>query len=117
MQVKIPVESGKSIYLNDEFVNKDNDIKQTVFNLIINQAFRETNLKQIGRCPRFFDTSSVIDLQRQNMLIIPGFKASAFQTELGCTLAIDSCFKFMSTISCLQKIREMQDRAHSDHQF
>ena len=26
-----------------------------IFNLIINQAFRETSLKQIGRSPRFFD--------------------------------------------------------------
>ena len=45
VQVKIDISTGKSIYLNDEFVNKDNDIKQTVLNLIINQAFRETNLK------------------------------------------------------------------------
>ena len=45
VHVKIPAETGKAIYLNDSFVNKDNDVKQTVFNLIINQAFRETNLK------------------------------------------------------------------------
>ena len=50
-------------------------------------------------------------------MIIPGFKASAFQTELGCTLAIDSCFKFMSTISCLEKIHELKERSHSEHQF
>ena len=78
MQVKIDISTGKSIYLNDEFVNKDNDIKQTVLNLIINQAFRETNLKQIGRSPRFFDHSGTINLARQGLMIIPGFKASAF---------------------------------------
>lgn len=50
-------------------------------------------------------------------MIVPGFKASAFQTELGCTLAIDSIFKFMSTTTCLEKIRELKQRAHSDHQF
>ena len=27
VQVKIPAETGKAIYLNDEFVNKDNDMK------------------------------------------------------------------------------------------
>ena len=43
--VKIPVETGKTIFLSDDFANKDNDVKQMVFNLIINQAFRETNLK------------------------------------------------------------------------
>ena len=43
--VKIDKSTGKSIFLNDEFANKENDIKQMVFNLLINQAFRETNLK------------------------------------------------------------------------
>ncbi len=43
--VKIDKNTGKSIFLNDEFANKENDIKQMVFNLLINQAFRETNLK------------------------------------------------------------------------
>ena len=45
VNVKIPKETGKAIYLNDEFANKDNDVKQMVLNLIINQAFRETSLK------------------------------------------------------------------------
>lgn len=76
--------------------------------MIINQAFRETNLKQIGRTPRFFDITAPIDLSRQGLMIMPGFKASAFQTEMGCTLAIDSIFKFMSTTTCLEKIREMK---------
>ena len=62
--VKIPIESEKEIYLNDEFSNKDNDVKQTVLNLIINQAFRETNLRQIGKSPRFFDINKAIDLSR-----------------------------------------------------
>jgi len=117
VEIKIPHESGKAIYLNDEFVNKDNDVKQMIFNCIINQAFRETTLKQIGRSPRFFDISAPIDLSRQNLLIMPGFKASAFQTSMGCTLALDSIFKFMCTTTCLEKIKEMKDRSHSDHQF
>ena len=48
-----------------------------------------------------------------------GFKASAFQSELGCTLAVDNIFKFMSTKTCLQKIYEMRDqgRFNSEHQW
>mmetsp|Transcript_12297 Transcript_12297/g.16684 ORF Transcript_12297/g.16684 Transcript_12297/m.16684 type:complete len:91 (-) Transcript_12297:1403-1675(-) len=88
-----------------------------IFNLIINQAFRETNLKQIGRSPRFFDLEKPIDLSRQNLMIMPGFKASAFQTELGCTLAIDSVFKFMCTTTCLSKIKELYGRSNSDNHF
>ena len=113
VQVRIPIESGKPIYLNDHFNNKDNDIKQTVLNLIINQAFRETNLRQIGRSPRFFDINAPINLPRSGLMIMPGFKASAFQTQMGCMLAIDNVFKFMCTTSCLEKIRELKDRSNS----
>ncbi len=45
VKVRIDKTTGKSIFLNDEFTNKENDIKQMVFNLLINQAFSETNLK------------------------------------------------------------------------
>ena len=45
VNLKIPIETGKAIFLNDHFANSDNDIKQTVINLVINQAFRETKLK------------------------------------------------------------------------
>ena len=46
-----------------------------------------------------------------------GFKASAFQSELGCTLAVDNIFKFMSTTTCLERICEIKRNATSDNQF
>jgi len=46
-----------------------------------------------------------------------GFKASAFQSEFGCTLAIDNIFKFMTTKTCLQRIYEIRKDCHSQHQF
>jgi len=36
---------------------------------------------------------------------------------MGCTLAIDNIFKFMSTTSCLAKLRELEQKAHSSHQW
>ena len=45
VNVKILKESGQAFFFDDEFCNKNNDVKQMIFNLIINQAFRETNLK------------------------------------------------------------------------
>lgn len=115
--MRIPKETGKEIQFNDEFANKDNDVKQMVFNLIINQAFRQLDLKQIGKSPRFFDPTRVIDLSRSSLMIMPGFKASAFQTELGCTMAIDSIFKFMCTTTCLQKMNELKARAGSESRY
>lgn len=46
-----------------------------------------------------------------------GFKASAFQSELGVTLAIDNIFKFMTTKTCLERIHELRRDCHSDHQW
>jgi len=88
-----------------------------LLNVIIKQAFRETNLKQLGRSPRFFDMQNPIDLSQQGLKIWSGFKASAIQSEIGCTLAIDNIFKFMTTKTCLQRIYEIKNDAHSQHQF
>lgn len=37
-----------------------------------------------------------------------GFKASAIQSEFGCTLAVDNIFKFMSTTTCLARMYELK---------
>lgn len=59
--------------------------------------------------------SNSIDLK--DIKIWSGFKASAFQSEFGCTLAIDNIFKFMATKTCLQRIYEIKQESHSQHQF
>jgi hypothetical protein len=46
--------------------------------VILKQAFRETNLKQLGRSPRFFDVSNPVNLERIGLRMWSGFKASAF---------------------------------------
>lgn len=46
-----------------------------------------------------------------------GFKASVSNSQMGCTLVVDSIFKFMSTFSCLSRIMEiMGDKQASQHQ-
>lgn len=35
---------------------------------------------------------------------------------MGCVLAIDNIFKFMSTKSCLDRIYEISQKCHSKHQ-
>jgi hypothetical protein len=42
---------------------ENQNIIQTLLNLIVKQAFRATNLKQIGNRPRFFDIKKSIDFQ------------------------------------------------------
>lgn len=105
--------------LEGRFDNSENTVQQSLINIIIKQAFRETDLKQIGKVPKFFDMKSVIDLERSKLRILSGFKASAFQSQLGCTLVVDSIFKFMSTSSCLSRILELkqENQQYSTHQW
>lgn len=77
-EIKIDVETGTQIQLTDTFNNKDNDVSQNLINVILKQAFRETNLKQLGRSPRFFDVNNPINLDRIGLRMWSGFKASAF---------------------------------------
>ena len=114
--IKIDKDSGCQIHLTDNFENKANEISQNLINVILKQAFRETNLKQLGRSPRFFDVNRPTNLPNIGLRMWSGFKASAFQSEMGCTLAVDNIFKFMSTTTCLEKIKEMMDSCQgSEH--
>jgi len=84
---------------------------QAIFNIILKTAFRQTHLKQIGRDPRFFDYERPIRdarLSEMNLQVLPGFKASVYNTEQGLTMAVDTIFRFMSTITVLDKIKQLR---------
>ena len=49
--------------------------------------------------------------------VLHGFKASAFMSEVGVTVAVDTLFRFMSTITCLDKIRDLRRTAQNDNEF
>ena len=76
--IKIDRETGTQVALTGTFENKDNEVSQNLINVILKQAFRETNLKQLGRSPRFFDVDNPVDLSRIGLKMWSGFKASAF---------------------------------------
>jgi hypothetical protein len=38
-------------------------------------------------------------------------------SEVGVTVAVDTLFRFMSTITCLDKIRELRRQAQNDSHF
>jgi hypothetical protein len=58
--IAINQESQCVVNLNGTFSNKENDVKQQIVNVIIKDAFRSTDLRQIGKTPRFFDTTNPI---------------------------------------------------------
>ena len=87
--IKIDKSTGQAVNLLSNFKNEDNSHSQTILNSILNSAFRETKLKQIGQRPVFFDMDKEIDLSRDGLKIWPGFKASIQHTQLGLTIAVD----------------------------
>lgn len=93
---------------------EDHGMYHTLLNIIIKEAFRGTDLKQIGRAPRFFDMNKAVDLPESGLMMWPGFKASAFAYQNGITLVVDNINKFMSTTSCLERIHEIFKK---DHKF
>ncbi len=103
--------------MSQQFTNSENSVAQNLLNIIIKAAFRDTRLKQIGKAPRFFDVANPIQNAGEGLMIWQGFKASAFQSQVGCTLVMDSIFKFMSTKTCLDRIVELKRDAASAQQW
>lgn len=89
---------------------EDHNVFHTLLNIIIKDAFRGTKLKQIGKAPKFFNMDKGINMPESGLMMWPGFKASAFAYQSGITLVIDNINKFMSTVSCLDRINEIFDR-------
>ena len=50
-----------------------------ILNVIVKQAMSETGLLQFGQRPRFFDSTSPINVPDLNMQIWSGFKATAYK--------------------------------------
>ena len=115
--IKIDKTTGQQVNLVTNFKNEDNTHSQTILNSILNSAFRETKLKQIGQRPHFFDMDKAIDLSRDGLMIWPGYKASIQHTQLGLTIAVDQTFKFISTKSVLDQMIELRQQYRDEHQW
>lgn len=108
--VLINVES-KAHFTGDSLSSAKMEDHHVIFNLIniiLKQAFRDTDLRQIGKQPRFFDVSKAIEVEGSGLQACPGFRASAFNYQSGLYLVLDNINKFLSNASCLERIREIQ---------
>ncbi len=90
---------------------ENNHIAQTLINNILKKAFEDTNFKQIGKLPRFFDSSrsTVLDSQFGDLMAVPGFKASTYMSQNYSTILIDNLYKFMAQRNCRQTMVEIVD--------
>ena len=112
--ILVSAASETTVALDDTFKNADNTTAQNLINVVIKQAFRETEMRQIGRRPHFFDCSNPRDLKDMQMRILQGFKSSCLMTQIGCTFVVDSIVKLISTKTCLKRIQELEQAANGN---
>jgi len=74
----------------------DNDISHTLLNILLKEGFRQTSLRQLGAIPRFFDTKKAVQAT-EDLMIMPGFRATAMNTQSGLIVTLDSLNKFTTT--------------------
>lgn len=88
---------------------EDHNVVFNLINIVIKQALRDTQLRQIGKQPRFFDISKAVSVEGSELQACPGFRASAFNYSSGLALVLDNINKFLSNKSCLDRIVEIMD--------
>jgi len=103
-QVKVSG-SARQIFKVIDFESENYDrhlVAANLVNNIIKHAFEDTAYTQIGRAPRFFNLKNGFFLPDapDDLIAIPGFKASAFRSSDCSTMLIDSLFKFMGQKNC-----------------
>ena len=49
--------------------------------------------------------------------MLRGYKASVFMSEAGLNICVDTLTRFISTITCLDKIRQIKREARNDTEF
>jgi hypothetical protein len=111
IEYEITIEASSKHFFKGDNIGaikmEDHNVANTLINIIIKEAFRQTNLRQIGKSPRFFDLTKALEIDGTDLQVWPGFRASAFSYHTGLALVIDNVNKFMSTKSCLQRIHEI----------
>jgi hypothetical protein len=101
---KVRVNAASKTYFNLKNIKnmkmEDNNIAHTLISNIVKQAFRGTELRQLGKLPRFFDKEKATVLQSLGIQFWPGFRASAIKYQSGLALVMDNVFRFMTTTDC-----------------
>ena len=49
--------------------------------------------------------------------MLKGYKTSVFMSQSGITVAVDTLFRFMSTISCLDQINMIKKNSKNEKEF
>lgn len=67
IEYEVIIDSGSKHYFSGSKLStlkmEDHNVAHTLINIIIKEAFRQTNLRQIGKMPRFFDTTKAMEIE------------------------------------------------------
>lgn len=101
-----------SAFLLDDLNNskmEDHPVALSFINSIIKNSLRNSQLRQIGRNPRFFMPARAKVFQSQ-VEMWPGFFTSSWIFQRGLYLIIDNISKFLSVDNCLVLIQDRLQR-------
>lgn len=101
-----------SAFLLDDLNNskmEDHPVALSFINSIIKNSLRNSQLRQIGRNPRFFMPAQAKTFQN-SVETWPGFFTSSWIFQRGLYLIIDNISKFLSVDHCLALITDRRQR-------
>lgn len=74
-------------------------------NNLIRFVLKEENYNQVGRFPKFFHPQQKVRVENYDLQAWPGFNLESTVTTIGFFNKIDSCTKFINTVSILDQIK------------
>ena len=86
---------------------EDHLVIHNLLNNILKRALQDSTYKQIGKLPRFFNLKKQMEVDG-GLIAFPGFKASTYKCSNSTTIVIDNLFKFITSNTCLEKIKEIR---------
>lgn len=76
------------------------------FNSVMKQALRQQDFMQIGRFPKFYLRTDVVQVSGEKLSAWPGYEVVTQNAVQGLFLNVDCCTRFVNETSIMDIVRE-----------
>lgn len=110
LSLSITITYATSFCIDDasEIMNKKEEGFYSFMQGIVRKSLSENDYKQIGRLPKFFNTSEKKDIDKFNLVVWPGYTCQVKPLNDGLFFNADTCTKFLQRRTILQLITELK---------
>jgi hypothetical protein len=84
---------------------------------VVKNSLYEQDYKQIGRLPKFFNTSDKKDIPAYRLDMWPGYTCQVKCLNDGFFLNIDTSTKFIQQTTVWDRIKDLQDQRYSQDEI